>query len=109
VLTFEKPSTFNDLVDRVRTIMNVRCDVWLHRRYDIGGNRPIYVMVPLGSKDEWQLYKTCANQSGLKGVEVVAEIAMLPVGEINVHDTSVTIEETIADLNAVEQSSQEEW
>jgi hypothetical protein len=45
----------------------------------------------------------------LKGVEVVAEIAMLPIGEINVHDTSVTIEETIADLNAVEQSSQEEW
>jgi hypothetical protein len=52
VLTFEKPSTFNDLVDRVRTIMNVRCDVWLHRRYDMGGNRPIYMMVPLGSKDE---------------------------------------------------------
>jgi hypothetical protein len=45
----------------------------------------------------------------LKGAEVVAEIALLPVGEINVHETSVTTEETIPDPIAVEQPSQEEW
>jgi uncharacterized alkaline shock family protein YloU len=44
----------------------------------------------------------------LKGVEVVAEITLLPVDEINVHETGVTTEETIADPITVEQSSQEE-
>jgi hypothetical protein len=32
--------------------MNVRCDVYLHGRYNMGGNRPIYVMLPLGFEDE---------------------------------------------------------
>jgi hypothetical protein len=45
----------------------------------------------------------------LKGADVVVEITSLPVGEINIHDTGVTIEETIADPIAVEQLSQEEW
>jgi hypothetical protein len=45
----------------------------------------------------------------LKGSEVVAEIALLPVGEINVHETGVTTEEIIADPIVVEQLSQEEW
>jgi hypothetical protein len=45
----------------------------------------------------------------LKGAKVVAKIAPLPVDEINVHDTGVMIEETIADPIAVEQVSQEEW
>jgi hypothetical protein len=45
----------------------------------------------------------------LKGAEVVAEIELLLVGEINVHETGVMIEETIVDPIAVEQSSQEEW
>jgi hypothetical protein len=40
--------------------------------------------------------------------EVVAEIALLPIGEINVHETGVIAEETIADPIAVEQPSQEE-
>jgi hypothetical protein len=40
---------------------------------------------------------------------VVVEIAPLPVSEINVHDTGVTIEETIVDPIMVEQPSQEEW
>jgi hypothetical protein len=109
VLTFEKPPSFNDLVARVSAVMNVGCDVWLHERYDMGGNKPIYVMLPLGSEDEWQLYKSCVSQSRLKGSEVVAEIAPLPVGEINVHETGVTTEETIADPIVVEQLSQEEW
>jgi hypothetical protein len=52
VLTFEKLPSFNDLVTRVRTVMNVRCDVRLHGKYDIGGNRPIYVMLHSGSEDE---------------------------------------------------------
>jgi hypothetical protein len=52
VLIFEKPLSFNELVARVRAVMNVGCDLRLHGRYDIGGNRPIYVMLPLGSEDE---------------------------------------------------------
>jgi hypothetical protein len=52
VLTFEKPPSFNDLVARVRIVINVGCDMRLHGRYDMGGNKPIYVMLPLGSEDE---------------------------------------------------------
>jgi hypothetical protein len=48
-------------------------------------------------------------QSGLKGAEVVAEIALLPVGEITVNEVGVTTEETVADPIAVEQPRQEEW
>jgi hypothetical protein len=33
-------------------VMNVGYDLKLHRRYDMGGNILIYVMLPLGSKDE---------------------------------------------------------
>jgi hypothetical protein len=51
VLTFIKPPSFNELAARVRAVMNVRCELRLHRRYDMGDNRPIYVMLPLGSKD----------------------------------------------------------
>jgi hypothetical protein len=54
------------------------------------------------------MYKSCASESKLKGAEVVAEITPLCVGEINVHETGVTIEETIADAIAVEHPSQEE-
>jgi DNA-binding response OmpR family regulator len=52
VLTFRKPYSFNELVARVRAVMNVRCELRLHGRYDMGGNRLIYVMLPLASKDE---------------------------------------------------------
>jgi hypothetical protein len=52
VLTFQNRPSFNDLVARVRTVMNVGCDVRLHGRYNMGGNRPIYMMLPLGSEDE---------------------------------------------------------
>jgi hypothetical protein len=52
VLTFEKQPSFNELVARVRIVMNVGCDVRLHRKYGTGGNRLIYVMLPLGSEDE---------------------------------------------------------
>jgi hypothetical protein len=74
----------------------------------MGGNRPIYMMLPLGSEDEWQLYKSCASQSGLKGAEVVGVIAPLSAGEITVHEDRVTTEETIADPITIEQPSQEE-
>jgi hypothetical protein len=53
VLMFEKISSFNKLIARVRIAMNVECDVRLHRRYDMEDNRLIYVMLPLGSEDEW--------------------------------------------------------
>jgi hypothetical protein len=36
VLTFLKRPSFNDLVARVRVVMNVECDVRLYRRYDMG-------------------------------------------------------------------------
>jgi hypothetical protein len=52
VLTFYTRSFFNDLVVRVRAVMNVGCDVRLHKRYDLDGNRLIYVMLPLRSEDE---------------------------------------------------------
>jgi hypothetical protein len=44
----------------------------------------------------------------LKGVEVVAEIALLPDGEITVQETGVTTKEIVVDPTAVEQVSQEE-
>jgi hypothetical protein len=71
VLTFENLPSFNELVTRVRAVMNTGYDLHLHGRYDMGGNIPIYMMLPLGSKNKWQLYKSCASQSGLKGAEVV--------------------------------------
>jgi hypothetical protein len=55
------------------------------------------------------LYKTCARDSELKGAEVVAEMALLPDGEMSVHETGITTEETIANPIVVEQPSQEEW
>jgi hypothetical protein len=48
-------------------------------------------------------YKSCGSQSGLKGVEVVAEIEPLPDGEITVQETGVMTEEIVADPIAVEQ------
>jgi hypothetical protein len=52
MLTFGKLSSFNELVARVRAVINVECELWLPGRYDMGGNRPIYVMLFLGSEDE---------------------------------------------------------
>jgi hypothetical protein len=37
VLTFEKPHSFNELVVRVRLVMNIGCYLRLHGRYDMGG------------------------------------------------------------------------
>jgi hypothetical protein len=108
MLTFGKPPSFNKLFAKVRAVMNVGSELRLHGRYDMVDNKPIYVMLCLGSEDEWQLYKSCASESGLKGAEVVGEIALLCAGEITMHETSVTTEETIADPIAVEQPSQEE-
>jgi hypothetical protein len=80
VLTFQNRPSFNDLVTRVRAVKNIRCDVRLHGRYDMGSNRPIYVMLPLRSEDEWLLYKSYASKLGLKGADVVAEITPLSNG-----------------------------
>jgi hypothetical protein len=52
VLTFLNRPSFNDLVARVMAVMNIGCDVRLHGRCDMGSNRQIYVMLPLGSDDE---------------------------------------------------------
>jgi hypothetical protein len=54
------------------------------------------------------LYKSCASESGLKGAEVIAEIAPLPSGEITVQETSVMTEEIVVEPITVEQGSQEE-
>jgi hypothetical protein len=53
VLTFENPPSFNEIVARVRAVMNVGCDLRLHGGYDIRGNRPIYMMLLLGSEEKW--------------------------------------------------------
>jgi hypothetical protein len=39
-----------------------------------GGNRPVYVMLPLRSEDECKLYKEYFRDSRLKGAEVVAKV-----------------------------------
>jgi hypothetical protein len=52
VLTFEKPPSFNELIARVRAVIDVGCDLRLHEKYDMGDNRLIYMMLPLGSEDE---------------------------------------------------------
>jgi hypothetical protein len=52
MLTFENPPSFNELVARDRAVMNIRCDLHLHGRYDMGGNIPIYIILHLGSEDE---------------------------------------------------------
>jgi hypothetical protein len=52
VLTFENSPSFNELVARIRAVMNTGCDLRLHGRYDMRGNRLIYMMLPLGSEDE---------------------------------------------------------
>jgi hypothetical protein len=44
----------------------------------------------------------------LKGGQVVVEMALLPGGEIIVHEMGMRTEETIADPVAVDQRSQEE-
>jgi hypothetical protein len=36
MLTFENPPPFNELVARVRVVMNTGCDLCLHDRYDMG-------------------------------------------------------------------------
>jgi hypothetical protein len=53
MLTFVKPSSVNELVARLRADMNVGCELRLHRRYYLGDNRPIYMMLPLWAEDEW--------------------------------------------------------
>jgi hypothetical protein len=52
MLTFKNPLSFNELVARVRAVMNTGCDMCLHGRYNMGGNKPIYMMLPLGFEDE---------------------------------------------------------
>jgi hypothetical protein len=37
---------------RSHVIINIGCDLRLHDMYDMRGNRPIYMMLPLGSEDE---------------------------------------------------------
>jgi hypothetical protein len=39
VLSFGKPPSFNELVARVRTVMNVECELRFHMRYDMGGQQ----------------------------------------------------------------------
>jgi hypothetical protein len=52
VLTFENPPSFNELVARVRAVINIGYDLCLHGRYNMGGNIPVYMMLYLGYEDE---------------------------------------------------------
>jgi hypothetical protein len=45
MLMFQNPPSFNDLVVRVRTVMNVECDLRLHGRYDMGGHSHVQLGV----------------------------------------------------------------
>jgi hypothetical protein len=73
-LTFEKLPQFNELFGRARSVLNVGCDLRLHGKYDMGGNRPVYIMLPLESEDAWKFYETCARDSRLKGAKVVSGV-----------------------------------
>jgi hypothetical protein len=53
VSSFEKPPSFNELFAKVRRVMDVGSELRLYGRYNMGGNKPIYVMLPIGSEDEW--------------------------------------------------------
>jgi hypothetical protein len=35
MLTVKKPPSFNELIARVRVVVNVECELRLHRRYDM--------------------------------------------------------------------------
>jgi hypothetical protein len=70
-------------------------------------NRSIYVMLPLGSEEEWHLHKTYARDSGLKGAEVVAECAPLHGGVMTVHMMGMTMEGIIVDPIVIEVPSEE--
>jgi hypothetical protein len=48
------------------------------------------------------LYKSYASESGLKGAEVVAEIASLPSDEVTIQETGVPTEEIVVDHIVVE-------
>jgi hypothetical protein len=37
ILMFENLPSFNELVARVKAVVNTRCDLRLHGRYDMGG------------------------------------------------------------------------
>jgi hypothetical protein len=63
VLTFEKPPSFNDLVARVRAVMNIGCDLWLHGRYDMGGNRSTLLLQPVVAK----MTSSCSERRRLAG------------------------------------------
>jgi hypothetical protein len=52
VVTLEKLPSFNDMVAIVSIVMNVGYNERLYGRYNMGGNRLIYVMLPLGSEDK---------------------------------------------------------
>jgi hypothetical protein len=54
MLTFKNPPSFNELVARIKAVMDTGCDMRLHVRYDIGDNKPIYMMLSLGSENECQ-------------------------------------------------------
>jgi hypothetical protein len=42
VLTFENPSSFNELVARVRSVMNIGCDLCLHEVQHGGQQTDLY-------------------------------------------------------------------
>jgi hypothetical protein len=52
MLTCKKPSSFNEMVARVRAVLNIGYNLRLHGRYNMGNNRLIYAMLPLGSEEE---------------------------------------------------------
>jgi hypothetical protein len=39
MLTFENLPSFNELIARVREVMNIECDLRLHGRYEMGGGQ----------------------------------------------------------------------
>jgi hypothetical protein len=44
----------------------------LEGRYDVGGSRSFTQMIPINSRDEWDVYKELVDSSKIKSLVVVA-------------------------------------
>ena len=79
VLKFGSPPCFNEIVARVRSIMNLdvdESDVTVCGMFDASrGGKSHYVVMELASEDDWKLYKNC-DDSQVCCAEVVVDVGI---------------------------------
>jgi hypothetical protein len=80
VLKFGNPPCFDEIVARVRAVLNVDADgsyVTVRGRLDAGrGGRAHYVVMELASENDWKLYKECLNGSQVCCAELVVDVGV---------------------------------